>query len=126
MIDSLELRKLMASFPDGFLNSEMEFIVCERTNLYFLLGDCQSELDVKCKVLEWCSRDCCKTEPFHQKKRNDEYHEMILDGVNRYLGTRFSQDDMDEIYCRLGNTVKHELTIKFIESGFDFEVLKDE
>ena len=116
----------MASFPDGFLNSEMEFIVCERTNLYFLLGNCQSELDVKCKVLEWCSRDCCKTEPFRQRKRNDEYHEMILDGVNRYLGTRFSQDDMDEIYCRLGNAVKHELTIKFIESGFDFGVLKDE
>lgn len=50
---------------------------------------------------------------------------MILNGVNRYLGTRFSQDDMDEIYCRLGNAIKHELTIKFIESGFDFEVLKD-
>lgn len=34
------------------------------------LVDCETELDVKCKVLEWFSRGAYKTEPFHFDAEN--------------------------------------------------------
>lgn len=61
---------------------------------------------------------------FSFQQENNEYHERILECVNDYLGTAFTQDDMDKIYGRLRNAIHHDLTIKFIESGYDMEVLK--
>lgn len=124
MVNVEVAQKLMRCFPHSFINENFEFIACRENNLYFMLTNCESELDVKCKVLEWFSRDCFKSMCFRSSKKNNEYHERILECVNDYLGTAFTQDDMDKIYGCLGNAIHHDLTIKFIESGYDMEVLK--
>lgn len=118
-----ELR-LLAAFPGSFINQAGEFIAHDKANEYFILRTCKDDLDIKCKVLEWFSRGAFKTEPYRNSRRNQAFQAFIRKGINDFLGTDFSESDMETIYQYLGNCVKHELTIKFIESGYDMGVLK--
>lgn len=116
--------KLMSCFPNSVINHNVEFIAHIKSNTYFILKDCNSEMDVKCKVLEWLSRPAYKTEPFNSKRSNDEFHRFILKGVNQFLDTDFKEDDMELIYTYIGNACNHKKTIMFIESNYDKSVLK--
>lgn len=122
------IKKLMKAFPRSFIiatgDGEAEFIAHREANSYFRLIDCNTEFDVKCKVLEWLSRDAHKTAPFGSDRKNREFNKFILDGLNNYLGTNFTFEDMDEIYTYLGNRCNHKKTVKFILSGYDMSVLK--
>ncbi len=124
MVDSFVTKKLAKAFPKSFINGELEFIAHREANQYFRLEDCECEFDVKCKVLEWFSRGAYKTEPFYDYNKNEKFHKFMLDGINSFLGTTFSYEDMEIIYTYLGNRCNHTKTEKFIESGYDMEVLK--
>ncbi len=125
-MDEVRLALLM-SFPESFINERDEFIAHRRTNQYIILSNCETPLDVECKVLEWFSRPSCKTQPYSQEWRNRKFHKFMRNGVNTFLDTSFSEDDMFKIYDALGNCIRHQKTIDFIESGYDFKVLeKDE
>jgi len=117
-------KNLMYCFPYSFVNRSGEFIAHRAANEYFNLENCETELDVKCKVLEWFSRGAYKTEPFSSAVKNDKLHQFMLAGINQYLGTSFTVEDMEIIYTYLGNCVNHSLTIRFVESGYDLELLK--
>ena len=119
------IKRLMNCFPYSSINQNGEFIAEEKSNTYFILEDCKTELDVKCKVLEWISRSACKTQPYASEKRNKEFHEFMLNGINQFLETDFSQDDMEQIYTYLGNAVNHERTVAFVENGYDMELLQE-
>lgn len=126
MVGSEITLKLVHSFPRSFINGGLEFIAHKKANEYFRLEDCECEFEVKCKVLEWLSRGAYKTEPFDSYIENEKFHEFMLKGINKYLGTNFSYDDMELIYTYLGNCCNHLKTEKFIESGYDMSVLKGE
>lgn len=114
---------LLKAFPNSFINVRNEFIAELRSNQYFLLGNCETPRDIECKVLEWLSRSACKGQPYSQEWRNRRYREFMRNGINNFLDTGFSEDEMMEIYTYLGNACNHSKTIKFIESGYDFSVL---
>lgn len=118
------IQRLMNCFPNSFINQCGEFVAHLKANEYFILKNCESELDVKCKVLEWFSRGAYKTEPYSTKQRNAEFHKFMRDGINQFLGTQFTENDMELIYTYLGNACNHELTIKFIDNGFDLDILR--
>ncbi len=126
MVSSDITKKLNNAFPNSFINSGLEFIAHGRANSYFRLEDCYDELDVQCKVLEWLSRDAYKTCPFQTDRANDKFHAFILEGINRFLQTNFTTKDMEIIYQELGNCVHHQLTVEFVQSGYDMSVLKKE
>lgn len=120
-----EVRKaLLTAFPGSFINDREEFIAHVRTNQYIILSNCETPLDVECKVLEWFSRPAHKTTPYSQEWRNKKFHEFMLNGINAFLDTNFTKEDMDEIYCALGNAINHEKTVRFVGSDYDFGVLK--
>ena len=123
MIDWKMVQKLMNCFPRSFINQNGEFIAHLKANEYFRLDNCESELDVKCKVLEWFSQGAYKRQPYGTKKLNNEFNKFMRDGINEYLGTDFDENAMEIIYTYLGNCCNHKLTIKFIESGYDMSVL---
>ena len=77
-------------------------------------------------MLEWFSRDAYKAEPFRCKWRNKEYQDNIREKINDFLGTDFTKEDMGIIYCVLGNAIKHNLTIDFINSGYNMKLLSEE
>lgn len=117
---------LMKSFPQSLINYNCEFIADLKTNQWFRLNDCYSELDIKCKVLEWLSRAACKTEyGCYSKKKNRELQTKMRNCINEYLGTSFTAEDMRQIYSCLGNACNHEKTIQFINSGYDMSVLEE-
>ena len=121
--ESCRLR-LHWDFEGSFFNERDEFIAHRYSNTYFIFGNCETELDVKCKVLEWLSRSASKVIPYSQEWRNKKFRKFMLDGINMFLGTNFSFDDMEIIYTYLGNACNHKRTIQFIESGYDVQALK--
>lgn len=126
-MDKMEMAlRLMRSFPGSFINHNFEFIAHKRSNTYLIFTDCETWKDLQCKVLEWLSRAAYKTEPYYTDKSNNKFHRFMLDGVNDFLGTSFTFDDMELIYTLLGNEVRPALTVKFVNSGFDMEVLRNE
>ena len=76
-------------------------------------------MDLVAKILEWLSREAAKS----MYKESQKYH---LDGINTFLGTNFTQDEMMEIYTYLGNSCNHKRTLLFIDSGYDLSVLTKE
>lgn len=124
MVDSLVTKKLAVAFPNSFINTSLEFIAHKEANEYFRLEDCNNEFDVKCKVLEWLSRGACKTCPFNTNRKNEKFHNFMLNGINDFLGTDFTEDDMRIIYQELGNRVRHSLTKEFVNSGYNMTELK--
>lgn len=121
MID--EVFNVMKCFPGSYLNRFGELILSDKGNVYFIANGCETKRDLVCKLLERCSRPIAKGEPYRSEKRNKEWRESLLVGYNEYLQTNFTQEDMYWVYDRLGNAVNHELTLKFIDSGFDLSLL---
>lgn len=118
-------KRLMEAFPGSFINKRGEFIASKRENEYICLEGCTTEREVQCKVLEWLSRGACKTAPWCTDKANDKFHDRMRAGINRFLGTEFTHEDMCVIYDRLGNGVNHKLTLIFIASRYCMELLKE-
>lgn len=116
--------KLLKSFPGSFINDRGEFITDRTGAASFNLGNCKDEVEIKCKVLEWCSRAAFKSEPYKRKLLNDRLHHFILLGINEFLDTEFSLEDIELIYTKLGNNCNRPLCEKFIMSGYDMEVLR--
>ena len=106
------------AFPQFFINHNLEVIVHPPRNTYFLLTEVHTEEDLIAKIIEWLSREAAKS----VSSRSQKYH---LTGINRFLGTSFTQDDMMLIYTHLGNRCNHKKTIRFIESGYDLGVLTE-
>lgn len=120
VIENTEIRnRLRGAFPKSYINMQFEFIVLPSRNTYFSLTGVDTELALCCKVLEWLSREAAKSvSPVSQG-----YH---LEGINLFLGTSFTQEDMLKIYSYLGNCCNHGKTIRFIESGYDMSVLAED
>lgn len=104
-------------FWDSFVNDRYEYIIWPKHNIYFRLEDVQSMLDLKCKVLNWCSRYCIKGIPERDQVRMQNF-------VNEFLQTNFNYDDFEMIYITLGNAINKYLTKKFVENDYDLELLK--
>lgn len=110
--------RLIQSFPRGFVNGNFEFIAHPKRNSYFSLkGVCTLE-ELSAKVIEWLSREAIKG----GNRSSMQYH---LNGINEFLGTRFSKEEMETIYTYLGNRVNHEKTLRFIKSGFNLATLEE-
>lgn len=124
MLDTQEVLRLLKCFPNSFVNTNGDFIVSLRTQSCFTLNDCSSFLELQCKVLNHLSRDATKAIPYSRESNNIQYRDSILKGINTFLGTSFSTEEMTRIYTKLGGGIKEELTKRFIESNYDFSLLE--
>lgn len=120
------LKKIMKCYIGSFINGNNELILDNKANVFFRLEDIKSDLILKCKLIEFGSRGACKTEPYKVRHLNLTFQKRHRDNLNKILETNFSEEDMKQIYTRLGNGVNRQLTIEFIESGFEMEVLSYE
>lgn len=108
----------------AYLNAFGDCILSDIGNVWFNAKKCKTKKDIICKLLESCSRPIAKGQPYRTENKNNEWRNSLLNCFNDYLKTNFSKDDMYLIYDKLGNGVNHELTLKFINSGFDLTLLK--
>lgn len=116
----LELKKLLNCFPGSYINRNLELILIPKTNTYFSLKDCFTKKDIISKVLMWCTRDIAKARPYQQQKRNIAFYVDNRMRLEKYLGADIN---VDVVYHCLGNGINKELTHKFIDSGFNMEIL---
>ena len=120
-----EVQRLMDLFEGSFINRHNELILDAKTNLYLALGDSISDLELKCKVIAWCSRDACKSMPYRVEWRNKYYQQGIRDRINEFLHTNFTEEQWLYIYCYLGNDIDRKLCEKFINGGYDLKIIKE-
>lgn len=131
-------------YNQPIVNWDNELILVPKISLSFRLDNVTSNLELKCKVLEWCSRHAHKTQFYPETKyvykdyddyevknyygikMNKAIYNFVLNGINRFLGTNFNLDEMEEIYIYLGNNINRSKAIKFIESNYDMNVLHSE
>lgn len=113
-----------ALFPKSFVNNRGELILCPKTNLYFKVDNIGSVKELRCKIIEWCSRDACKSTPFYHTKRNEEYQGMVRDRINEFLGVDFSKGDWLLIYTYLGNNINRPLCESFVDSDYDLKIIE--
>lgn len=104
------------AFPKSFINHNNEIILEPKNNVYFRLEGVESELDFKCKMVAWVSRPIAKG-------LNKHWSPRVLSSFNEALGTNFTKNEMYMIYDRLGNDVNRQLSIRFIESNYNLELI---
>ena len=120
-----ELKKLLGLFPRSYINQDLEVILIPKTNTYFSLKRVGSRRDIIAKLLMWCNRTISKEKPYKQELRNFQYRYDNAMRLGRYVGKIITTEMVDLIYQKLGNGINPELTYKFIDSGFDMEVLNE-
>ena len=121
------LIKIMLAFP----RSRIEYYVYggfviyldEKNRLWFSLEKIESDIELKRRFISAVSR-CYKTEPYRTSKRNIEWQQKHISAFNEALGTKFNDDEIEYIYTYLGNGCNKPIAIKFIESGYELNVLK--
>ena len=111
-----ELQKIYDAFPKAFINRHNEMIIYPRENTYFLLDNVNDKLELDCKVLEYCSRQASKG----ISRASQRYH---FEGIEKYFGRSFTNEEMDAIYTKLGNGIHRTLCEQFINENFNFELL---
>ena len=85
------LDKLATLNLGSHINLYNELIFIPKTNLYILLNDVNTEFDFKCKLLEWCSRDCCKGVNKYWRQRTREMVNYLLNTT--FTELQFSKED---------------------------------
>lgn len=128
MNDSIRdfLIKIMAAFKESFVkfnNDGFEIILDSKSNFFFSLENVDSDCELIRRLISSVSR-CYKTEPYEKESRNRRYQTELMTSFNKFLGTNFTEDDFEYIYTYLGNGCNKPIAIKFIESGYDLNVLK--
>lgn len=128
MNDSIRdlLIKIMASFKESFVkcnNDGFEIILDSKSNFFFSLENIDSDCELIRRLISSVSR-CYKTEPYEKEWRNRKYQTELMTSFNGFLGTNFTEDDFEYIYTYLGNGCNKPIAIKFIESGYNIEILK--
>lgn len=123
MVDEEILGKLFEAFPHGFINHNLEFITNKQVNSFITLEG-KSLPEIKVSLLEYLSRDACKTMWFRSEKANRVWQDYNLNGINKFLETEFTHEDMEFIYQTLGNGVRHLVTEAFVNNGCDIDWLK--
>lgn len=121
------LIKIMTAFPHSFIKyyvyGGFEITLDEQNVLCFSLEEIESDLELKRRFISVVSR-CYKTQPYRTSKRNIQWQQKHISAFNKALGTKFNADEIAYIYTYLGNGCNKPITIKFIESGYDLNVLK--
>lgn len=55
-----EIFNVMKCFPKSYITQFGELILSDKGNVYFTAKDCNTQKDIVCKLLEWCSRPLAK------------------------------------------------------------------
>lgn len=119
--------RLLDCFPGSYFSKdkyvEEKLVLNKKNNIYCPLTKCKTELDVKCKVLEWLPSIGCYRMAFRSPKKSEKFRNSVLAGINKFLGTNFTRKEFVMIHCSLGYASDSYYTREFIESGYNLKIL---
>lgn len=99
--------------PDKAPKKYTKLVKCDLHQYFIYDGD----ENLPHKVISWLSRSAIKT-------GNDKTRNWFLSGINTFLDTKFTSEEMDDIYTYFGNDCNKSLRIEFVKSGYDFNIIK--
>ena len=111
-------REDSAGIPESIRQHEQGTYSGSEVNTYVSISRCCTPDEFKAAIIENCSRLASKG---YSKPLRKEH----LEGINKLLDTNFTQEDMEYIYTYLGNGIRHELCMKFVQSGYDLGVIDE-
>ncbi len=121
------LKELSKNFPGSFLKVDTnEFILYPKQNYFFSLENCDSRRDIEIKVLEFASYAAYKARPYRRESLNQTFRKLALFGMNQFLKTNFTEEDIEKIYIHFGNGINHEMAGLFVDSGMNISWLQNE
>lgn len=123
------IHRLKTCFPRGYMNFNNEFIAHRQANRNYgcaccALRNCTNAEEVICAAIESFSYDCCKSRPFKSSDVNIDFRQYMIDGMNDFLGTAFTENEFATIYVHLGNRADRQLTLLFVDSGYNVQMLR--
>lgn len=105
-------RFLAEGTPDGKI-TKLEFFLTKK-NDYVVLTNCKTREDVYVAVIEQAVRPAIKSIWYKQNWRNRKYRKEIADGLAEFFAIDFRDSDLEYIYTKLGNGIRHEIAYEFI------------
>ena len=117
------VKKLLRAFPNSYINHNCEFIASNTGNQYFSLDRIHSLSVLQQRVISSLSRGACKAEPRSTKKKNNEFHTFMLNGINTFLETEFTHEDMERIYTQFGNGLNSLYCFGFVNDNFNMNII---
>ena len=124
--------RLKQCFPTGRFIAEgapngdlirLEFLLSKK-NDYVVLTNCKTREDVYVAVIEQAVRPAIKSIWYQTNWRNKKYRRMLADGLAEFFAVDFRDSDLEYIYAKLGNGIRHELTYEFIKNHCSIVWLK--
>ena len=119
------VKKLLRAFPNSYINHNCEFIASNTGNQYFSLDRIHSLSVLQQRVISSLSRGACKAEPRSTKKKNNEFHTFMLNGINAFLETEFTHEDIERFYTHFGNGCNSHICFQFVNDNFDMSIIDD-
>lgn len=112
------IERLFDCFENSDIKDSQFIVLNENGNVIadFRLEKGISSTIIKCKILEWFSK------PAYSLK-NIKLRKKLLKGINLYLGTKFSEKDIEKIYYSIGNGKARDLTLAFIGCNYNLKIL---
>jgi len=117
------VKKLLRAFPNSYINHNCEFIASNTGNQYFSLDGIYSDNELKYKVISNLSRGACRTIVSSRKKENEEFYKFMLNGINTFLETEFTHEDMERIYTQFGNGLNSLYCFGFVNDNFNMNII---
>lgn len=123
------LERLKKSFPEGYVDLSNCFVAHRNAHrsfgrVYLDLNIYKTPTELLAGTIEELSYDCFKASPFKNPAANEKFHEYMREGMNAFLQTNFSRQEIQKIHYQLGYGINHKLTLDFIRSGYDLHILQ--
>lgn len=121
-----EEMKLFAAFPGSVIREDGTFAVLGDPDCGLDLTVCETQEDISVHLLENLSKSACRVRTYDVPDGQEPRRLRLLRGMNQYLGTNFSGENMTDIYRKIGEGIHPELSRSFVEAGCDMSVLVPE
>lgn len=116
-----KVEKVYDLFDSSFVYRNEELILHKKWNIYFRLDNVISIDDFDYKLLSYCSFYVADN---HFKKTSVKC-KYVWNRLNRWFRKDFTYEELQLIYCKLGNGANRVLGNNFIASRLDFKLLHE-
>lgn len=122
------IQKMLEVFPRSSYKEEKRLFKIKKNNHTEIAVIYINKKDtlkiIKARLIERLVPVIVNYNGYSAKWRNDDVKEEIKQGLNNFLGTNFTYEDFRLINQSLGNGINRRLTIKFVCSDCDLNILK--
>jgi hypothetical protein len=123
-----KIERVYDMFESSFIHREEELILHKKWNIYFrLVFDlCQEKGSRPITPIEFDYRliSCLSFYTAgHYFKKSESQCKWAWNRINRWFRKDFTYEELQKIYQRLGWGANMPIGLKFIESGFNMEIL---